>query len=413
MQKSAVRLKAKSCPDFAPCDGAVVNLRRFIPFFDPSVDTWALEARLLRWLTFLWLVLGLIVLFSASYAVADTDFGDGLYYFERQLLWVLVGLVGFGILVHSPSRYVLGVADWFTLLFLGLILLTLLPGMGTTVNGATRWLSLGPLPILQPSELIKPFLVLQGARIFGQWDRLSTATRYTWLGLFAVLIGSILLQPNLSTAALCGMVLWLLALASGLPYTAIFGTAIAGFLVAIISISARPYQRDRITAFLDPWHDPAGNGYQLIQSLLAIGSGGILGTGFGMSHQKLFYLPIQFTDFIFAVFAEEFGLIGCLLFLVLLAAYATLGYRVSLKARTAVHQLAAIGITTLLVGQSLLNIGVATGALPTTGLPLPFFSYGGSSLISSLLSAGLLIRIARESNEAEVLPLRVPQSTQG
>lgn len=383
-----------------------MNLRYLVPFFDPSVHDWAVEARLLRWLTFLWLLVGLVVLFSASYPVAEVDFGNGLYYFERQLVWVLVGLIGFSILVHSPIRYILGFAAWGMVFCLGLILLTLVPGMGTTVNGATRWLSLGPLPVLQPSELIKPFLVLQSARVFGYWDRFSAKTRLIWLGLFVLLLISILLQPNLSTAALCGMLIWLIALAAGLPYLYLGGTAIAGFCAATLSISIRDYQRERVMSFMNPWADPSGNGFQLIQSLLAIGSGGVTGVGYGMSMQKLSFLPIQFTDFIFAVFAEEFGLIGSFLLLLLLAAYATVGWRVSTKARTPVHQLVAIGITTLLVGQSLLNIGVATGALPTTGLPLPLFSYGGSSMIASLLCAGILIRVARESNEADVLSLQ-------
>ncbi|MDX2212582.1 MAG: FtsW/RodA/SpoVE family cell cycle protein [Oculatellaceae cyanobacterium bins.114] len=383
-----------------------MNLRQFIPFLDSSVKDWALEARILRWLTLLWLFMGLIVLFSASYAVADSESGDGLYYFKRQLIWVVVGLIAFSLIVHSPIRYILGMADWFMLLFLGLILLTLIPGFADPVNGASRWVSIGPLPFLQPSELIKPFLILQAARIFGRWDQLSQQSRLVWLGIFVVLIVGILLQPNLSTAALCGIVLWLIALASGLPYRYLVGTAIAGLLTATLSISIRDYQRERVMSFLNPWADPTQNGYQLIQSLLAIGSGGFWGVGYGMSQQKLFYLPIQYTDFIFAVFAEEFGLIGSLVLMLLLGAYATVGLKVALKARQPVYQLVAIGIVILLVGQSLLNIGVATGALPTTGLPLPMFSYGGSSMISSLVSAALLIRVARESSEAEVLLLQ-------
>ncbi len=381
-----------------------MNLRHLIPFFDPSVREWSTEARLLRWLTFLWLFAGLIVLFSASYAVADADFGDGLYYFKRQLFWVAIGLIGFNILVHSPIRYILGIADWLVLIFLGLILATLLPGLGTTVNGATRWLSVGAIPI-QPSELIKPFLVLQAARIFGQWERLTWATRLTWVGVFGAVLAGILLQPNLSTAALCGTTLWLIALAANLPPIYLGGTALGGMLLALLSISLREYQRRRIISFINPWADPTQDGYQLIQSLLAVGSGGTWGTGYGFSQQKLFYLPIQYTDFIFAVFAEEFGLVGSLLLLLLLFVYASLGLLVALKSRRSVHQLVAIGATTLMIGQSLLNIGVATGTLPTTGLPFPLFSYGGSSMIASLITAGLLIRVARESNEAEVVSL--------
>ncbi len=363
-----------------------------------------MEARLLRWLTFIWLFVGLIALFSASYPVADAESGDGLYYFKRQLIWVWLGLFGFNFIVRSPIKYILSSAKWGILLVLGLILLTLLPGLGTTVNGATRWISIGPIPI-QPSELMKPFLVLQGANLFGKWDHYSWKIRGVWLGVFIVTLGSILLQPNLSTTALCGISLWLIALAANLPMIYLSGTALVGFLTGVISISLQEYQRRRVMSFMDPWSDPRGDGYQLVQSLLAVGSGGTWGTGFGLSQQKLFYLPIQYTDFIFAVFAEEFGFIGGIILLLLLISYASLAILVSFKTRNPVKRLVAIGVMIFMVGQSLLNIGVATGALPTTGLPLPLFSYGGSSVISSLFLAALLIRVARECNEADVLPI--------
>lgn len=381
-----------------------MNLRHIFVFFNFSTQDWGLEARLLHWLTFLWLFVGLGVMFSASYAEADVMLGDGLYYFKVQILWICIGLIGFSILVHSPLRYVLGLANWLVLFSLGLILMTLLPGLGMTVNGATRWLAIGPMN-LQPSELIKPFLVLQSARIFGRWDQLPWSTRFVWVGIFVLTLAGILLQPNLSTAALCGMMVWLIALAAGLPYSYLGGAAGTGLLAAIVSVSIKTYQRRRLISFLNPWADPRQDGYQLIQSLLAIGSGGFWGTGYGMSHQKLFYLPIQYTDFIFAVFAEEFGFVGCLLLMLMLVAYGTLALRVAIKTSNRVHQLVAMGVMILMVGQSLLNIGVATGALPTTGLPFPLFSYGGSSMIASLAAAGLLIRVARENCGAEVLSL--------
>jgi cell division protein FtsW len=295
------------------------------------------------------------------------------------------------------------------MLLLGLIFVTLIPGVGTTANGATRWIPLGPVPI-QPSELIKPFLVLQSARLFGQWERLSWGVRLSWLGVFSLVLLGILAQPNLSTTALCGMTIWLIALAAGLPYAYLGGTAAGGFMLAVISISIKEYQRRRVMSFLNPWADPRNDGYQLIQSLLAVGSGGTWGAGFGLSQQKLFYLPIQYTDFIFAVFAEEFGFLGSMLLLLLLFAYATVALMVAIKAKNTVHRLVAIGAMILMVGQSILNIGVATGVLPTTGLPLPLFSYGGNSMIASLVAAALLIRVARESNEAEVVSLPVKLS---
>jgi cell division protein FtsW len=310
----------------------------------------------------------------------------------------------FNFVIHTPLRFLLGWAHWGLFICLGLIGLTILPGLGTTVNGATRWLVLGPIP-LQPSELIKPFLVLQGARIFGQWERLRWKARLTWLGIFGAVLATILLQPNLSTASLCGMLLWLIALSAGLPYRQLGATVLGGFALAAVSVMRNEYQLRRILSFMDPWKDPQQDGYQLIQSLLAIGSGGEWGLGFGMSQQKLFYLPIQYTDFIFAVFAEEFGFVGCVVILVMLAIYATMGLRVALQTDRNVHQLVAIGCTALLVGQSILNIGVASGALPTTGLPFPMFSYGGNSLLASLMAAAMLIRVAREGNEAEVVAI--------
>ncbi|MEP0772542.1 FtsW/RodA/SpoVE family cell cycle protein, partial [Trichocoleus sp. ST-U1] len=149
-----------------PIRQVAVNLRQLIPVFNSSAQDWAIDARLLRWLTFLWLFIGLVVLFSASYPSADAEFGDGMYYFKRQIISVILGLVAFNLVVNFPLRSVLEIADWFVILLLGVIFITLIPGVGTTTNGATRWIALGPFP-LQPSELIKPFLVLQGARIFG------------------------------------------------------------------------------------------------------------------------------------------------------------------------------------------------------------------------------------------------------
>ncbi|MBW4418441.1 MAG: FtsW/RodA/SpoVE family cell cycle protein [Myxacorys californica WJT36-NPBG1] len=381
-----------------------MKLRQLIPFLDTTAQDWAWEARILRWLTFVWVFVGLAVMFSASYPDGDANYGDGLYFVKRQLIAIAIGMIGFNILVHSSLRYIQGIADWVYFILLAGILITLLPGIGTSVNGGARWFAIGPF-LIQPSELIKPFIILQSARIFGQWERLTWTVRLTWMGIFCIMLFAILLQPNLSTTALCGMTLWLIALAAGLPYIYLWGTAGAGVLLATLSISLREYQRRRVMSFLNPWSDPTQDGYQLIQSLLAIGSGSISGTGFGLSQQKLFYLPIQYTDFIFAVFAEEFGLIGSVLLMLLLSVYATMALIVARKARNAIHRLVAIGVMVLMVGQSLLNIGVATGALPTTGLPLPFFSYGGSSMISSLICAALLIRVARESSEAEVVTL--------
>ncbi len=389
-----------------------MELRQLIPLFDTSVSRWATLARLLRWLTLLWLFIGLVILFSASYPEGEAEFRDGLYYFKRQIISIIIGLVLFNWVIHSPLRRILGVAHWFVFLFLALIFVTLIPGIGTNTNGSARWIPLGSFQ-LQPSELIKPFLVLQSARFFGQWHKLKWQSRLIWLGTFALVLGGILAQPNLSTTALCGMALWLIAFAAGLPYFYLAMTALGGLLLGVASISLRDYQKERVTSFLDPWGNALDSGYQLVQSLLAIGSGGTWGTGYGLSHQKLFYLPIQYTDFIFAVLAEEFGFVGCVLFLLLLMVYSAIALLVAFKAANPVHRLVAIGALIFLVGQSLLNIGVASGALPTTGLPLPLVSYGGNSIIASLLIAGLLIRVARESSEGQVVSLTSRSSAKG
>ncbi|MCZ8250040.1 MULTISPECIES: FtsW/RodA/SpoVE family cell cycle protein [unclassified Microcystis] len=371
-----------------------------IPIFDPDVKNWSAEARLLRWMTFLWLSVGLVVLFSASYALADSRFDNGLYYFIRQLIWLWIGLIGFNFLVRLPIEKLLKIAPWMILLVLGLILITLIPGLGTNINGATRWIKIGPI-LLQPSEFMKPFLVLQGAAVFGGWPRLNVNQRLTWIAIFGLILAGILLQPNLSTTALCGITLWLIALASGLPLSYMTSSALLGLTMAVVSVTFREYQRKRILSFLNPWQDPRGDGYQLVQSLLAIGSGGTTGSGYGLSQQKLFYLPFPDTDFIFAVFGEEFGFIGGILLLIMLFLYATLALIVAVKCRHRIKKLVAIGAMVILIGQSLLNIGVATGSLPTTGLPFPLFSYGGSSSLASLFLAALLIRVAREENDPD------------
>ena len=386
------------------------SLWRLLPFLDPTTTHWSQEARLIRWLTFVWLAIGLVTLFSASYPVALAETGAGWRYLAIQFLWVFIGLSAFNWVVRQPLARLVRFSGMAFFVLLGLLLLTLMPAWGITINGATRWLSLGPF-LIQPSELLKPLLILQAARLFGRWSSLPWSSRGLWVFLFATAVGIILLQPNLSTAAICGLCLWLIALAAGLPYRLLGSTAMGGLLIATISLSANSYQRERITAFLNPWADPTGSGYQLIQSLLAIGSGGVFGTGFGFSQQKLVYLPIQYTDFIFAVYAEEFGFVGSAVFLLMLLGYATLATVIALRANNSLQRLTAVGATVLLVGQSLLNIAVAVGALPTTGLPLPFFSYGGSSMISSLITAALLTRVAREIREDNLVSLPVGVGT--
>jgi len=368
---------------------------------------WPNEARLLLGLVALWSVVGLLVLTSASWWVAEREMGDGAFYLKRQLIWMVAswGLLWLGI--RCSLRRWLQLAP--TALLVGCVLVAATLVMGSTVNGASRWLVVGPIQ-LQPSELVKPFVVLQGAALFSQWKRANSDQRLLWLGVFAGLILLILKQPNLSTAALTGLLLWLMALAAGVSLPLLLGAAAGGGLLGGASIAINEYQRLRVISFLDPWKDAQGNGYQLVQSLLAIGSGGIWGEGYGLSTQKLQYLPIQSTDFIFAVFAEEFGYVGSLVLLLFLLLFGYVGLRVALSCRGNQQRLVAMGCTILLVGQSILNIAVASGAMPTTGLPLPLISYGGNSLMASLLVAGLLIRCSLEAaGLGEAAPHRPPK----
>jgi cell division protein FtsW len=364
---------------------------------------WPAEGRLLVGLTVLWSLIGLLVLTSASWWVAEREMGDAAYYLKRQAIWMLASWGLFWLAIRTSMRRWLHIAA--PALLIGAVLVAATLVVGSTVNGASRWLVLGPIQI-QPTELVKPFVVLQGAVLFSHWKRIGNDQKLLWLGIFGALILLILKQPNLSTAALTGLLLWLMALAAGLPLTLLLGAAGGGLLLGVGSILINDYQRIRVTSFLDPWKDAQGDGYQLVQSLLAIGSGGALGEGFGLSTQKLQYLPIQSTDFIFAVFAEEFGYVGSLGLLLFLVIFGFVGLRVALSCRSNQHKLVAIGATTLLVGQSILNIAVASGAMPTTGLPLPMISYGGNSLLGSLFAAGLLVRCSLESTGLETVRRR-------
>ena len=366
---------------------------------------WSWEARLLYWLTGVWLFIGLVTLLSASYPEGIVDHNNGYYTLMRQMLGVIIGFIGFKLIVSQPLRQTLKFCPWIILILLLFIFLTSVPGIGTEVYGARRWIALGAFS-LQPSELIKPFLVMQSAYIFAKWDKLTWTVRGTWLGIFALVLLGILIQPDLSTTALCGMSLWLIAVAAELPWIQLLLVCFGGLGLATLSISQNEYQLDRITFFLNPWQEYQGRGYQLIQSLLAIASGGWSGLGFGLSQQKLSYLPIRTTDFIFAVYAEEFGFVGCVILILLIMFYAIVALRVAFKSVNRIQRLVAVGAMVFLVGQSLINIGVATGSLPTTGLPFPFFSYGINSICASFLLSGLLVRAAREITQAPVVKLK-------
>ncbi len=368
------------------------------PFFQRLLplpwEIWPSEARLLLALLGFWSISGLFILGSASWWVANKEMGDGIYFVKRQLIWLLASWSFVWVTISISLRKWLKVSKICLIICLFLIASTLI--YGSTINGSSRWLIIGPIR-LQPSELVKPFVILQAANLFGQWKRVKADQKVFWLGLFGVLILLILKQPNLSTAALIGMLLWLMAVASGIRFRSLLSTAFLGITLGASSILINDYQKLRVISFLNPWEDPEGNGYQLIQSLLAIGSGGLFGEGYGLSTQKLLYLPFLSTDFIFAVFAEEFGFAGSLMLIIFFILIAFLGLRICLRCRNNYSKLIASGCSTLLVGQAIMHLAVASGSMPTTGLPLPLISYGGNSLLSSLIISGLLIRCSLES----------------
>lgn len=355
---------------------------------------WPYEAKILIIFIGIWSILGLFILGSSSWWLASKEMGNWSYYLKKQMFWSLPGICIFYFILHTNIRNLLKFSRiGFYILFF-LILLTNI--LGVTVNGSSRWLVIGNLT-LQPSELIKPFLILEASNLFAHWNLVKNDKKLISLIIFGLLIFLILKQPNLSTAGLAGILLWIMGLCGGVKVSSLGSVALLGFFTGCISIMTNEYQKLRVTSFLNPWKDQQDTGFQLVQSLLAIGSGGLFGQGFGLSTQKLQYLPFMYTDFIFAIFAEEFGLLGSTLFLGFLVVFSYISLRIALKCRNNYTKLVAIGCGTLLAGQSIMHIAVATGSMPTTGLPLPFISYGGNSLIASFFIAGMLLRCALES----------------
>ena len=355
---------------------------------------WPYEAKILIILVGIWSVLGICILGSSSWWVASREMGSWAYFLKKQIIWTIPGLGLFYFVINTNIRNLLKSSRIIFYFLFFLIFLTNITGI--TVNGSSRWLVIGNLR-MQPSELIKPFLILEASNLFAHWNLIRNDKKLISIISFGLLILLILKQPNLSTASLTGILFWVMGLCGGVKLSSLCSFASIGLITGCISILNNEYQKLRVTSFINPWKDQQESGFQLIQSLLAIGSGGLFGQGFGLSIQKLQYLPFMYTDFIFAIFAEEFGLLGCSLFLGFLAVFSYISLRISLKCRNNYTKLVAIGCGVLLTGQSIMHIAVATGSMPTTGLPLPFISYGGNSLIASFFIAGMLMRCSLES----------------
>ncbi len=374
-----------------------------------STGAWVPEARWLLWLTLIWLTFGLLILFSASLPVGILQYNDGSRFFVRQLLTAVLGLGLLTMICRTPLERLFQLAvPAFAVLF-ALVLLVKVPGLGVELNGARRWFQFGPFS-LQPSELIKPCLLLIAAPLIARWPSLPARGKLISALTVGGAVGGILMQPDLGTAFLIGSVLWLMAFIGGVPLGGLLSVVAIGGAAIVWKVSNTAYQMGRVTAFLDPFKYPEGEGYQLVQSLVAVGSGGITGTGFGLSAQKATFLPYPYSDFIFAVFSEEFGLIGTASFIAFLFVFAVIGLRVAVRTAESSRRLLAAGTTLLIVGQSFFHIAVVTGSVPPKGMPLPLVSYGGSGLLASLLCCALLIRSAREMNLAPAIRFARPQN---
>jgi cell division protein FtsW len=346
------------------------------------------------------LSVGVVMVYSASAIVAADRFDDPYLFLKKQLFWALLGAACLIGALHVDYRR-LEALGWPILVGVGVLLvLVLVPPLGQPINGTWRWLRLGPLSI-QPAELAKLALVVYLAAFLTRHrDELQDWRRgfLPPLAVAGALAMLVLAQPDLGNCLTLIMVTLALLFLAGTRVQYLLMLVAAALPLLVLAVLVAPYRMRRITVFLDPWSDPRGSGFQIIQSWLAIGSGGLFGRGIGESRQKLFYLPEAHTDFIFAVLGEELGFLGAG---VVLGAFAVLiwrGLRVGLRAPDAFGAYLALGITALIATQTLVNLGVVTGLLPTKGLPLPFISFGGSALLTTMLATGLLLNVSQHAN---------------
>jgi cell division protein FtsW len=344
---------------------------------------------------------GLVMVFSASEVQGWLWFHNPAYYFEHQLIWLALGII---LLVAAANidYHRLRVLAWpLGVVTVVLMVLVLLPHFGVEVNGARRWLRIGPLQ-MQPAELAKiAAIVFMALWLERHRDRLSSLENgvVPFLALLGFTILLVILERDLGTTLILAGILLAQFLVAGGRKRHVLLLLLIMALCVYIFIRMEPYRLHRILAFIDPWSDPLNTGFQAIQSVVALGSGGFAGVGLGHSIQKYQWLPFAHTDFIFAIIGEETGLLGTSAVLALFGLFAYRGYRVALKAPDAFGSLLACGVTTWIALQAMINIAAVTVTLPTTGIPLPFISYGGSSLAIALLAVGILINVSTQSEK--------------
>ena len=342
-------------------------------------------------------LIGLAMVLSASSVSAFDRFGSSFLFFNRQLAYAVVGVIALRITTRIRHTAWQGLAVPLLVVTTGLLLLVLLPGLGKEAGGSARWLAVGPVTV-QPSELAKLAVVVFAAALLTRRLKEIRDPRAVLAPLAvvtAVVGGLILLQPDMGTAVIVLASGFTLAFTAGARLRHLVTAAAAAGVLGMGAIYAEGYRWARFISFLNPWGDPQGDGYQTIQSLIGLGSGGLFGVGLGAGRQKWLYVPNAHTDFIYSIIGEELGLIGALLVLALFGTLIHAGIRIALRAPDTFGRLLAGGITGWFGLQALINLGAVTGLLPITGVPLPFVSFGGSSLVVSLAAVGILTSIGR------------------
>lgn len=354
-------------------------------------------------LTFLLVGIGLVMVYSSSQVFGFMEHNDSSHFFKKQIKNTVIAI--FALLITMNLKYTI-YKKLAPLILVGLFLmmsLVFVPGLGVEAKGAQRWLNLG-IGTLQPSEFVKIGLVIYLASIYSKkQEYISDFKRglVPPLVIVAIFFSLILLQRDLGTGMVVIFFTLVMVFCSGAQFKHIFALGALSAVIGSIFIFTQSYRLERLTSFLNPWDDPLDTGYQLIQSLIAIGNGGMFGNGFGNSIQKYMYLPEAHTDFIFAITAEELGLLGIGFILLCYVILILRGIRSAIRCPDPFGTLLGIGITAMIGIQSLINIAVASGRLPVTGISLPFLSYGGSSLLLTLFSVGILLNISRYSVDEE------------
>lgn len=347
------------------------------------------------------LAVGLAMLYSASYAQSEYDTGyvSSTRYLQKQAACAVIGLAAMAVFSRLPAEL------WYRLAWplygISILLLLSVLVVGESVNGARRWINVAGIQF-QPSELAKFTMILLFGRLTRQFGSRAETFRYGVLGFGMAMLGILVplaLEKHLSAIMLMGMVGVVMMFVAGTRAKWLLAGAAGAGVFVLIYVSFMGYAGDRITAWLHPERDPGDTGYQILQSLYAIGSGGLFGLGYGKSRQKYLYLPFQYNDYIFAVICEELGLVGALGIIALLSALILRGYWIALHARDRFSTVLAAGLVTLIAVQTVLNLGVVTNLLPSTGISLPFFSYGGTALAVNLGEMGIVLSISRYRNE--------------